>query len=246
MHCSCGVWLAKEGVNIEVEVVAGWVVGSVNDGRIAKLLKNRPGPGGVLVEGCLRDAAWFPKKLVVVVLTFDPQKLEGVSPNLPAVKRPAVCVVVVVVGTAGVCPAADPAPMLGVAVVPPAANRGVAVPPPTTAVVVDGRVKVPPAFAPEISPVNGALAPTAGTAVVVTAAEVPFVQVGMVVVVEEEVTAAPTATVEVAVVIVVVEGAAVVPDAAAGVTRAATVADDVPWPIKANAGVVAMGVDVVL
>lgn len=222
------------------------MVARANDGRVAKLLKNRPGPGGVPVEGSLSDVAWFPKKFVVFVLTFVPHKLEDVSPSLAGVKRPAVCVVVVVVGTAGVCPAADPAPMLGVVVAPPAANKGVAVPPPTAAVVADARVKVPAAGAPKISPVNGAFDPTTGTAVVVTAAEVPLVQIGTVVVVEEVVAAAPTAAAEVAVVIIVAEGAAVVPDAAAGVTRAATVADDVPWPIKANAGVVAMVVDAVL
>lgn len=179
------------------------------------------------------------------MLTFVPHKLEDVSPNLAGVKRLAVCVVVVVVGTAGVCPAVDPAPRVGVVVVPPAANKGVATPPPTAAVVADARVEGPTGGAPKISPVNGAFTPTVGIAVVVTVVEVPLVQVGAVVV-EEDVTAAPAAATVVAFVIVVAEGVAVVPDAAAGVTRAATVADDVPWPIKANAGVVAMVVDVVL
>jgi hypothetical protein len=172
--------------------------------------------------------------------------LVGVSVNLTGVNRPAVCVVVVVVGTAGICTAADPPPVVGGADVPPAANKGVAVPPPATAVVVDVRVDVPVAGAPKISPENGAFTPTTGTAVVATTEEAPLFQAGIVVVAEDGVTTAPAAATEVAVVNVVVGGAAVVPDAAAGVTRAATVADEVPWPMKANAGVVAMVVDVVL
>lgn len=164
--------------------------------------------------------------------------------SLAGVKRPAVCVVVVIVGTTGVGPAVDPPTVLDVAAVPP--NIGAAVPPPATAVVVDVRVEVPTAGDPKITPGKGAFTPTTGTAVVVTAETAPLLQLGTVIVAEDGVVVTPAVAAEVTVVIVVAEGAAVVPDAAAGVTRAAAVADDVPWPMKANAGVVAMVVEVVL
>lgn len=46
-----------EGENVDVDVVAGCVVARARDGRVAKLLKNRPGPGGVPVDANLVTAA---------------------------------------------------------------------------------------------------------------------------------------------------------------------------------------------
>jgi hypothetical protein len=57
VHCSWGAWLAMDGVNTDVDVVAGCVVARASDGRVAKLLKNRPGPGGVPADANLVTAA---------------------------------------------------------------------------------------------------------------------------------------------------------------------------------------------